>query len=36
MRSYVFWDFKLDFKFLVKTLNPLTEVLNEKVPVKQT
>ena len=36
MRFYVFWNFKLNFKFLVKIVNALTEVLNEKAPVKHT
>ena len=36
MRFSRFLDFKWDFKFLVKKLNVLTEVLNQKVSVKPT
>ena len=36
MRFEVFWGFKWDFKFLVKIFYVLTEVSNQKLPVKPT
>ena len=34
MRFQLFLGFKLDLKFLIKILNVLIELLNEKVPAK--